>query len=49
MPEFTKDGHVSRFSKPIPMAVAAAARNIGQLPKPERQSILDQFARRRRS
>jgi hypothetical protein len=48
MTEFTLNGRVPKIGKPISMAVASGARNIGQLPEPYLSQVLAQ-ARRRRS
>jgi hypothetical protein len=47
MGEFDKDGWFKRWRRPVPVAVANAATNIGQLREPERSQVLALFARRR--
>jgi len=47
MKRFTKDGWFSRWAISVPVAVADAAENIGQLREPERTQVLELFARRR--
>jgi hypothetical protein len=47
LPEFTEDGWFSRWALPVPRHVVESARNVGQLPEPERSAVLALFARRR--
>ncbi len=47
MAEFDRDGRFKRWRRPVPLAVANAATNIGQLREPERTQVLALFARRR--
>ena len=48
MSEFTRDGWFSRWTIPVAAVSIEAARNIGQLPEPERSEILALVRRPRR-